>query len=92
MVGYAEVLADALVGLACPDVQVTQGVGAVPVPGLRVDNLDVLGNGGLDAALPQRLLGALERPFTIERRHGGSPQAIVSNSVGGLNDRRCCTE
>jgi hypothetical protein len=92
VVGDADVVADALVDLSGPDVEIAERVGAVPIAGLGFDNLDVFSDRCVDLAKLQGLFGALERSFTVKRRHSGSPQAMVSNSVGGLNDRRCCTE
>ena len=41
------------------DVQVAQGVGAVPIARLGLDNLDVLGDGGVDLAKFQGLFRRL---------------------------------
>ena len=83
---------EALVELVGADVEVAERVGAVPVARLRLDDLHVLCDGSVDAALLECFFRALERPFTVERRHSYGPQAMVSNSVAGLNERRCCGE
>ena len=41
---------EALLDLLGADVQVAERVGAVPVARLRLDDLDVLGDGGVDRA------------------------------------------
>ena len=46
----------------------------------------------VDAALFDGLFRALQRGFTIERRHSDCSQTMVSNRVAGLNVRRCCCE
>ena len=48
VIGDARVLLDALVELLGADVQVAERVGAVPVARLGLDDLDVLGDGGVD--------------------------------------------
>jgi hypothetical protein len=57
MVGDARVLRDATINLSGADVKIPERVGAVPVSRLRFDQAHVLFDGGIDAALPERLIG-----------------------------------
>ena len=61
-----------LVHLPGADVEVAERVGAVPVARLGLDDAEVFRDGRVDAALPQRFLGALERP---SRSNGGTAMA-----------------
>ena len=59
VIGDAGVLLDAFLELLGADVEVAQGVGAVPVARLGLDDLDVLGDGGVDLAELQGLFRRL---------------------------------
>ncbi len=88
VVGDARVLRDAFVELIGADVEVAERVGAVPVARLGLDDLHVLGNGGVNLAEAEGLLRRFQRGVTIERRHQQTSLSSVSKSVGGRNDRR----
>ncbi len=59
VIGDAGVLLEALLDLLGADVQVAKRVGAVPVARLGLDDLDVLGDGGIDLAKFQGLFRRL---------------------------------
>ena len=88
MIGDARVLLEAFVDLLGAHVQIAERVRAVPIAGLGLDHLDVLGDGHVDLAELQRLFCRLQGGFTIKRRHDGCSQTMLSNRVAGLNERR----
>ena len=55
------------------NVQVAERVGAVPVAGLRLDDLDVFGDGRIDAALRSAFSALLSAP---SRSNGGTVVAL----------------
>src|SRR2546425_7271339 len=83
-------LRDGLVELAGADVQITKRVGRVPVEGLVVENAPILGNRLLQPAQTKELLSVSQRGRAIDGHWRDQP--IVSNSIGGRNDRRCAAE
>jgi hypothetical protein len=84
----AGVLLDALLDLLGAHVQIAERVRRVPVTRLGLDDLYVLGDGGVDLAQLEGFLGGLEGGVTIERRHSDCSQTMLSNRVAGLNVRR----
>ena len=90
-VGNPEELLDGLVASARADVQVAQHVGGIPVPRIVFDHPHVLRDRGVDLAQPQQFFCIPERRRAVDG-HWGLNQSIVSNSVGGRNERRCASE
>lgn len=97
----ARVLSDGLVGLPCPGVEVPEGVCGVPVARLILHHARVLDNRRIQPALPEQLLRLFQRVFAVEgqggfsageRYRGRAYDSILSNKVGGRNERRCTGE
>ncbi len=80
--------------VAGPDVQVAQQLGRGPVAGLLLHQAGVLGDGRVQATLAQQLFGspeglvAVHRPGGQDAGGGSPPDAILSNSDAGRNERR----
>ena len=90
----------ALAGWFGPRVQVPQRVGGIPVARLIVSDAHVFRDGGIEPSLTKQLFRLFQRVFAI-KRHRITPGAvtlwaanasILSNSVGGRNERRCTAE
>ena len=74
VVGDAGVLLNAFVDLIGAYVQIAKRVGAVPVARLRLDDLDVLGDGRVDAC---PCFNAFSAPFSAaSRSNGGTVMAL----------------
>ena len=82
-------LFDGPVGLAGADVDIAESVGGVPVAGLILDDPQVLGDRLIELALSEQLFSVAQDGRTVDWHEDHS---IVSNSVGGRNDRRCASE
>ena len=103
VVGDAMVLPERLVHVPGAEVQVAEEIGGVPIPGLVLDNSDVLADGRVETSLAKEFLAFFQRAVAIEGQ-GGSPQGrdagerqkgdqlMVSKSDGGRNDCRCTGE
>jgi hypothetical protein len=89
VVGDLHVLRAGLVGLRCPDVEIAERVARVPVARLLFDHPGVLGDGQIELALPEQLFRFLECLVAFA---GQEELQILSNSVGGRNDRRWASE
>ena len=77
-----------LIELPAPDVEVAQEVAGVPVARLILDEAHVLSDRLIQFSLAQQLFRLTQRGGTID----GHGQAIVSNTVDALNERRCTSE
>ena len=86
MLGDLEELLNRLVGLACAGVQVAERVLGVPVAGRVVDDAYVFRDAVGELPLPNQLFSVAKRQCAIECHF--RCQSIVSNSVGGRNERR----
>ena len=80
VLGDARVLPDGFVGLTGARVQVAQRVGGVRVPRLILEDAHVLGNGGIEPALPEQLLSFFQRVFAVEGQGRVSPPGSDARS------------
>ena len=90
VVGDLDVLLDRLVGLARARVEIAERVLRGPVLRLVLDDADKFRDRGVDLALPDQLLCVTEGEGAIKGHW--RIQSMVSNSVGGRNERRCASE
>ena len=89
VVGDLDELLDGLLRLAGAAEEIAERVLGGPVLRLILDDAHVLRDGSVDLALPDQFLGIPERGRAI---NGHGDQSIVSNRVGGRNERRCASE
>src|SRR4029078_10111243 len=85
------VLPERLIHVSCAEVQVAEEIGRVPIPGLFLDNSDVLADGSVEAALAKEFFAFFQRAVAIEGQ-GRSPQGRDAGerprgSIDGIKER-----
>ena len=86
VVGDAMVLPERLIHVSGAEVQVAEEIGGVPIPGLFLDNSDVLADGGVEAALAKEFFAFFQRAVAIEGQGRFLRRAVAPGSVQkGIN-------